>query len=133
MPWPNIIYMLRPSWLLMFLIYLVLSLPHSINISSGFLIGILVDITAGSTLGISSLPMSIIAYFISIKFEFIRNSNLLQQVLIVVLISIFMNLTIFLIEFLVLGVSFRYEIFLNSIMNGMIWPFFLLLKRYLDY
>ncbi|MBK4775719.1 rod shape-determining protein MreD [Candidatus Pantoea edessiphila] len=131
MPWPHIIYILCPSWFLLFLIYWILALPHSINVSGSFLLGTVMDITSGSKLGIGSLIFSVIAYCITLNFQLIRSLNLIKQTFLVIFISIFMNLTISVIEFFIISASFRNEIFLNSIANGIIWPwFFLLLQKY---
>ncbi|MXP51337.1 rod shape-determining protein MreD [Pantoea sp. SoEX] len=130
MPWPSNYILLRPSWFLLLLIYWLLALPYSINVISGFLLGILMDIISGSKLGIGAITFSIIAFFITSKFQVIRNLNLFQQILMVIFISLFMNLAIFFIEFFIIGASFRNKIFLNSIVNGIIWPvFFLFLSK----
>ncbi|PPI86435.1 rod shape-determining protein MreD [Candidatus Pantoea edessiphila] len=131
MPWPQIIYILHPSWFLLFLIYWVLALPYFINVTSGFLLGILTDVTSGSKLGVSALVFSITSYLIADKFQFIRNLKLWKQIFCVMLISMSINVAIFIVEYLTIRASFRYEIFLNSIINGLVWPlFFLLLEKF---
>ncbi|PPI88570.1 rod shape-determining protein MreD [Candidatus Pantoea edessiphila] len=132
MPWPQTIYISRPSWLLLFLIYWISALPkYANNIYIGFLLGIIMDITTGSLLGIGALALSIIAYLINFNIQLINGLNMLQKLCIVVLLSILMNLIIFLIEFLIIGVPLKYELISNSMINAMIWPIFVfLIKRY---
>lgn len=129
MPWPQQIYMLRPSWLLLIFIYWVMALPHRVNLVTGFILGLITDLLLGSTLGIHALGMSIIAYLVTIKFQTFRNMGLWRQTLFVILLSATMTITTFLTEFLVIRVSFHTGIFSNTIVNGMLWPWLFLLMR----
>ncbi|ASX26039.1 rod shape-determining protein MreD [Candidatus Williamhamiltonella defendens] len=129
MPWPQQIYMFQPSWLLLIFIYWVMALPHRVNLGTGFILGLITDLLLGSTLGIHSLGMSMIAYLVTIKFQILRNMTLWQQTLFVILLSITMTTTVFLTEFLIIHVSFNADIFLNTLTNAMLWPWLFLLMR----
>ena len=60
-----------PDWIQLFLIYWIIALPLSIGMLSSWIIGLLVDVVMGSTLGISQFPILVVLRFFAITPDFV--------------------------------------------------------------
>ena len=59
MPLPLSLEKFRPDWVLITLMYWSLAIPHRVNIGWAWVMGLVMDLAIGSSLGINSLSYSI--------------------------------------------------------------------------
>ncbi|GAA5194520.1 rod shape-determining protein MreD [Ferrimonas gelatinilytica] len=100
MPLPQELISWRPDWVLLLMVYWVLVMPHRFNILSACLLGVLLDILVGGTLGVRGLAFSIVAYVVAMQYQKLRHFALIHQVLVVASLSLVLHLTVFWAEYL---------------------------------
>ncbi|RTZ14323.1 rod shape-determining protein MreD [Vibrio aquaticus] len=128
-PWPGVLDLLRPSWLLLVTCYWVLALPHRVNVGTAMILGLLWDLLLGSTLGIRGMMMSIVVYIIALNFLVIRNMALWQQAILIGVMSVVLDVLIFFGEYLVQDVMFNPVTAWSGLINCILWPWMFLLMR----
>ncbi|SDH36279.1 rod shape-determining protein MreD [Vibrio xiamenensis] len=129
-PWPGILEMLRPSWLLLVVCYWVLALPHRVNVGTALVLGLMWDLLLGSTLGIRGMMMSIVVYLVALNFLVMRNMALWQQAILIGLLSMLLDVLVFFGEYLIQDISFNPLSLWSGLINCILWPWmFLLLRR----
>ncbi|PMJ91325.1 rod shape-determining protein MreD [Vibrio sp. 10N.261.55.A7] len=128
-PWPGMLDLVRPAWLLLVLCYWVLALPHRVNVGTALILGLLWDLLLGSTLGIRGMMLSIVIYVVAINFLVLRNMALWQQAIIIALLSIGLEGLIFFGEFLIQDIAFNPLSLWSGLINCILWPWMFLLMR----
>ena len=83
MPLPFSLEPFRPDWVLLVLMYWSLALPHRLNIGTAWVVGLLIDLATGSSLGVNSLTYSVCIFVTASNFQKIRNFSLWQQSLLI--------------------------------------------------
>ncbi|MGY3568669.1 rod shape-determining protein MreD [Vibrio sp. SCSIO 43135] len=128
-PWPGMLDLLRPSWLLLVVCYWVLAVPHRVNVGSALILGLLWDLLLGSTLGIRGMMMSIVVYVVALNFLVLRNMALWQQAIVIGLLSMALEVLIFFGEYLIQDVAFNPLSLWSGLINCILWPWMFLLMR----
>ncbi len=110
--------------------YWALALPHRANVGSALIVGLLWDLTIGSTLGIRGMMMSILVYIVALNFQVLRNMALWQQAILLAFLTMVGQLIEFFGESLIKSVEFNSHILWAGVVNCILWPWmFLLLRR----
>jgi len=78
-PFPDWAMSYRPEWVPMVLIYWVMALPYRVGIGWAWVVGLLLDILEGSTLGVNALSLVILAYVTLSLHQRMRMFTILQQ------------------------------------------------------
>ena len=95
MPLPLSVDAFRPDWALVVLLYWCLALPARVNVISAGVMGFILDVLLGSTLGVHAGAMAISVYIVAGNFQKIRNFSVWQQALIVGVLSALYHLIVF--------------------------------------
>ncbi|WP_432455993.1 MULTISPECIES: rod shape-determining protein MreD [unclassified Agarivorans] len=128
-PLPLVADAFRPDWVLLGVFYWTIALPHRSNVGSAFLVGFILDILLGSTLGVRALAMSIVAYLAATNFTRLRNFSVWQQALVVAVMVALAKLVVFWAEYLVLDIHLPEGYFYPVITSAVAWPWIFLLLR----
>lgn len=130
MPLPSLVDAWRPDWLLMIVLYWSIALPHRYNILTAWVLGLVLDILLGATLGVRSLAMSLVIYVAILHCQRLRNFPKWQQSLVIMLLICMYHLVIYWVEFVMQEAVFDTELFLPAISGLVIWPWiFWILRR----
>ncbi|QJC37147.1 rod shape-determining protein MreD [Enterobacteriaceae endosymbiont of Donacia thalassina] len=109
---------LHIPWLTLILIYWIIKYPYIINIITSFLIGLIIDFFTNYILGIHSLLLCILTYFLLYNYKSIINLNIIFKLLFIIYTSFIINIIIYYIN----DINFHYrELFLQGILNSFIW------------
>ena len=129
LPLPDWAAVFRPEWVTLVLIYWCMALPGRVSIGWAWGVGLMLDVTLGSLLGLHALSLSIVAYLTIKLYQRIRVYPLGQQSL-AVLVLVAMNQ---LLNLWILGIigstpgSWTY--WLPSLSSAILWPWLFIVLR----
>jgi rod shape-determining protein MreD len=130
MPLPLSVDAFRPDWVLVVLLYWCLALPARVNVISAGVIGFILDVLLGSTLGVHTGAMAIAVYIVAGNFQKIRNFSLWQQSMIVGVLSALYHLIVFWLQRFLTDAVFLPSYLYPVITTIILWPWaFLLLRK----
>ena len=98
LPVPHLVDMLRPSFLLLTILYWSIAAPWAGGIGLGWFVGLLMDVFKGPVLGEHALVLSFMAYIFVREHQRIRSKPLLQQAMIVMFASGFYEVLLFMVD-----------------------------------
>ncbi len=130
MPLPLSVDAFRPDWVLVVLLYWCLALPARVNVISAFVMGFILDVLLGSTLGVHAGAMAIAVFIVAGNFQKIRNFSVWQQALIVGVLSALYHLIVFWLQRFLTDAVFLPSYLYPVVTTIILWPWaFLLLRK----
>lgn len=130
-PLPIFLNAFRPDWIVLIIFYWVLALPHRVSVVHGFVLGILLDLLLGSTLGMHALLFSLLAYFVSIGYQRIRYFTLVQTTLLVGLFVLIIKLSLYWLASSLQEIVLHKHYFWSVFTSMLVWPWFFFFMRYI--
>ncbi len=122
-PFPDVISLLNPDWVVLILIYWILALPYKTGIFSAWTVGLLTDVLTGRALGQYALIYAIIGYFSIQLYKRLRQFPLLQQSVFIFACLLFEHIMVFWIEKMQGPVQISPSFWLPVITGTLFWPF----------
>ena len=111
-----------PDWIHLFLIYWILATPGSIGLFTVWMIGLLVDVVLGSTLGVNALVYSLIAYLIFKSYMAIRYLTVLQQGILILLLLLVKSMLILWIDDMIGTSNYTTSLYWMPLVSALAWP-----------
>ena len=122
LPFPPSIQNLAPDWVLLVLIYWLLSEPHKIGILNAFFIGLLVDVLTGRLLGQYPLGYIFAAYLCLKLHNRLQNVRLAQQCFFIFLILTITQSIILWTETIQQSLNHDLNFWLPALSGTLCWP-----------
>jgi len=111
-----------PFWLLLFFIYWLTYFPAKAQFFLALLLGVLLDILQGDTLGQNALALILSsAFIVNVKQSFFVSNLSTQQVYVFVASSIYLGLFL-LVHTLIQGFNFSYYLLFAPLTGALFWP-----------
>ena len=130
MPLPLSVDAFRPDWVLVVLLYWCLALPSRVNVISAWVLGFILDVLLGSTLGVHAGAMAISVFIVAGNFQKIRNFSVWQQAMIVGVLSALYHLIVFWLQRFLTDAIFLPSYLYPVVTTVILWPWaFLLLRK----
>ena len=111
-----------PDWIHLFLIYWILATPGSIGLVTAWVIGLLVDVVLGSTLGVNALVYSLIGYLIFKSYMVIRYLTVLQQAILILFLLLVKVTLILWIDDMIGTSNYTTSLYWMPLVSALAWP-----------
>ena len=111
-----------PEWTQLFLIYWILALPMSIGLFTSWMIGLLMDVALGSTLGINALMYTAVSYFIFKVHHIIRYITVFQQSIVISIILLVKITFVLWINAMLDIENYGLSLYWTCLTSSLLWP-----------
>lgn len=130
-PLPAAIDSFRPDWAALAILYWTIASPHHIGVITAWVVGLVLDMLLGSTIGIHALGMTVITFIATSNYQVIRNFSVWQQALVMGFLIFISQLLVFWIEHLFASPKMNPRFLWAAISSTLLWPSVYLFLRYI--
>jgi rod shape-determining protein MreD len=130
LPWPVWTEQFRPDWVGLVLIYWCMALPNRVGVSTGWLVGIVLDVLYGSAiLGENALAKSLMAFLTVHLHLQLRMYPRWQQAVVVLVLVAVNNLIVLWIKHLAGASPSTWSYLTPSVVSMLLWPWLFVILR----
>ena len=110
--------------------YWALALPERVNVGVAFIVGLVLDLLLGTSIGVHSFAMSLSVFVLAANYQRLRNYSVWQQAIVIGILCALYNLVVFWLMHLLTDIYFMLTYMWPVITSMVIWPWiFWLLRR----
>lgn len=129
LPMPDWSAWLRPSWVLMVMIFWTMTIPFEVNVGVAWLAGMILDLLTGCMLGEHALALTIVVYF-SYRFHLRLNMYpLIQQAFTVFIFTLIYQLIIYCLQSVINQPPASHLYWMSSVTSMLFWPWLFIMMR----
>ncbi|AQU82013.1 MAG: rod shape-determining protein MreD [Halomonas sp.] len=122
----------RPEWIGLILIYWCMRIPSRVGVFHGFVIGILMDLIEGTSLGQHALILSLLAFLCALVYPRFRAYSLVQQSVLVLVLLGLVQLVEQWLRTLTGDFSIHLSFLIPSMISALLWPWLATMLRALE-
>ena len=111
-----------PYWTQLFLLYWILAVPLSIGLLSSWIVGLVLDVVLGSTLGINALMYTIISYLVFKIHHIARYITVFQQSIVIIVILIIKFTLVLWIDSILNINNYNISLYWSCVTSALCWP-----------
>ena len=113
---------ISPDWTQLFLIYWILATPLSIGLLSSWVVGLVLDVVLGSTLGINALMYTIISFLVFKIHHIARYITVFQQSIVIMAILLIKITFVLWIDSILSVNNYNISLYWSCLTSAVCWP-----------
>ncbi|MDH5357610.1 MAG: rod shape-determining protein MreD [Gammaproteobacteria bacterium] len=119
LPLPETLRFVRPEWVIMVLIYWAMALPNRVGVGFAWVVGLLIDVMMGGTLGVLAFAYALVIYLVLGFHLQLRQYPLWQQALSIMSLVLLVHI----IAVLISPRTASWHVWLPAVTSTIMWPF----------
>ncbi len=122
LPLPDAMVWLRPHWLLLVLLYWLLTMPYVVSLGFVCVVGLVLDVLRGCLLGEHALALILLAYVAIKCHQRIMMFHFFQQMLVVLLFALLYQSVLLVIQGMIGQLYYRNAYWFAPWFTALLWP-----------